>query len=153
MRTSSITRQYALADDLAQETRPARFFARTVGAFALAALLLAVLGVYAVASLQQQRRIGEFGLRLAIGAPPRALALAVLRDSVKASALGVGAGLAGAWFMLRIARASAFQLDAAELPLLLGAGLAGMALAALLAALLPAWRASRVDPNVALRQE
>lgn len=149
----SITRQYALADDLAQETRPARFFARTVGAFALAALLLAVLGVYAVASLQQQRRIGEFGLRLAIGAPPRALALAVLRDSVKASALGIAAGLAGAWFVLRIAQASTFRLDAAELPLLLGAGLAGMALAALLAALLPAWRASRVDPNVALRQD
>jgi len=149
----SIARQYTLADDLAQETRPARFFARTVGAFALAALLLAVLGVYAVASLQQQQRVGEFGLRLAIGAPPRSLALAVLGDSVKASAFGVAAGLAGAWFVLRILQARAFDLDANQLPLLLAAGLGAMTLAALLAALLPAWRAARIDPNVALRQE
>ena len=149
----SITRQYLLADDLEQETRPARFFARTVGAFALAALLLAVLGVYAVASLQQQRRVSEFGLRLAIGAPPARLAMAVLRDSFRASAIGVAVGIAGAWPLLRVLQAQLFGIDTGEQPLLLACGLGAMALAALFAALLPAWRAARIDPITALRME
>ena len=149
----SFTRQFDLAEDLAQETRPARFFARTVGAFALAALLLAVLGVYAVASLQQQRRIGEFGLRLAIGAPPHRLALAVLRDSFRVSAIGVAIGLGGAWLLLRLLQAQLFGLGVADQPLLLTAGLAAMAAAALLAALLPALRAARIDPIKALRAQ
>jgi predicted permease len=149
----SITRQFLLAEDLAQETRPARFFARTVGAFALAALLLAVLGVYAVASLQQQRRLGEFGLRLAVGAPPRRLALAVLRESFLASATGVAVGLCGAWLLLRLVQAQLFGLGSGEQPLLLAAGLGAMVLAALLAALLPAIRAARIDPIRALRSD
>jgi len=148
----SIARQYRLSDDLEQETRPARFFARAVGAFALAALLLAILGVYAVASLQQRRRVGEFGLRLAIGAPPLRLAMAVVRDSVRVSAVGVIAGLTGAWLLLRWLQSQLFGLDAGEQPLLLIIGLAAMTLAAIAAALLPAWRASRVDPLTALRQ-
>jgi predicted permease len=152
-RHQSITRKFLLAEDLAQETRAASFFARTVGAFALAALLLAVLGVYAVASLQQQRRIGEFGLRLAVGAPPRKLALAVLRDSLRASTLGVALGLGGAWLLLRLLQAQLFDLGAGDQPLLLAAGLCAMAAAALLAALLPALRAAQIDPLTALRAD
>ncbi|HET6546623.1 MAG TPA: ADOP family duplicated permease [Rhodanobacteraceae bacterium] len=149
----AITRQYALADELADQLRPARFFARTVGAFAFAALLLAMLGVYAVASLQQQRRIGEFGLRLAIGAAPGTLARAILRDSLKASALGVSVGVAVAWLVLRLAQTQIFAGENIQQPLLLAFGLLAMTIAALLAALLPAWRAARIDPMVALRHE
>lgn len=149
----AITRRYALADELADQLRPARFFARTVGAFAFAALLLAMLGVYAVASLQQQRRIGEFGLRLAIGAAPAALARAILRDSLKASALGVGIGVAAAWLVLRLAQTQLFGSEDIRQPLLLACGLLAMTMAASLAALLPAWRAARVHPMVALRHE
>ena len=149
----AITRQYALADELADQLRPARFFARTVGAFALAALLLAMLGVYAVASLQQQRRIGEFGLRLAIGAAPAALARAILRDSLKTSALGVFVGVIAASLVLRLAQTQFFGSETIQQPVLLACGLFAMAIAALLAALLPAWRAARIDPMVALRNE
>ena len=149
----AITRQYALADELADQLRPALFFARTVGACALAALLLAMLGVYAVASLQQQRRIGEFGLRLAIGASPTTLARDILRDSLKASAFGVLAGVIAAWLLLRLAQPQFFGSESVEQPLLLAGGLLAMAIAALLAALLPAWRAARIDPMVALRNE
>ncbi len=149
----AITRQYALADELADQLRPARFFARTVGAFALAALLLAMLGVYAVASLHQQRRVGEFGLRLAIDASPTTLARAILRDSLKASAFGVFAGAIAAWLVLRLAQTQYFGSASIEQPLLLAGGLLAMAIAALLAALLPAWRAARIDPMVALRSE
>jgi putative ABC transport system permease protein len=149
----TITRQYALADELAGELRPIRFFARTVGAFAFAALLLAVLGVYAVASLQQQRRVGEFGLRLAIGAAPAALARTILRDSLKASAVGVLAGLALAWLMLSLVQTRILGIEKLDQPMLLAGGLVAMTIAALAAALLPALRAARIAPIEALRNE
>lgn len=149
----SITRQYALADDLAAELAPARFFARTVGGFAIAALLLAMLGVYAVASLQQQRRVGEFGLRLAIGAAPSALALAILRDSIKGSALGVVCGLLSAAVAMRILASQWTGIENVSQPLLIVIGLLAMSTAAILSALLPAWRAARLDPMIALRHE
>ncbi|MEO7432176.1 MAG: ADOP family duplicated permease [Dokdonella sp.] len=149
----AITRQYALVDELADQLRPARFFAGTVGAFALAALLLAMLGVYAVASLQQQRRIGEFGLRLAIGASPTTLARAILRESLSASAVGVLAGSVAAWLVFRLAQTTLLVDGSTRQLPLLAAGMLAMVMAAVLAALLPAWRASRIDPMVALRSE
>jgi ABC-type antimicrobial peptide transport system permease subunit len=109
--------------------------------------------VYAVASLQQRRRLNEFGLRLAIGAPPRRIALDVLRDSVGASAIGVALGLAGAWLLLQGVRTQLFGLEAADQPWLLGLGLGAMVLAAVCAALLPALRAARIDPTRALRAD
>jgi predicted permease len=149
----SITRSFALADELAEELRPARFFARITGAFALAALLLAVLGAYAVASLQQRRRIGEFGLRLAIGARPRTLAAAVLRDSLAISAIGVAAGFAVAAAALRLVDFGRIGIDSAAPPAALAVGAALMIAAAVAAALLPAWRAARIPPMQALRDD
>lgn len=147
----AVTREYVLADELASELRPARFFARTVAAFAAAALLLAVLGVYAVASLQQRRRTGEFGLRLALGAQPRSLALGVLRDSARISALGVVAGLVAVFAALRVVDVRALGIDGGVQPGALIGGVLAMAAAALVAALLPALRAARVPPMQALR--
>ncbi len=147
----SITRQYALADVVANELRPAQFFSRTVGAFAGVALLLAVLGVYAVATLQQQRRIGEFGLRLAIGAQPRDLALDIIGNSIKASTAGVLIGLCVAAFMLQVMDLSVLGIDAEARTTALLAGLLSMAFAAFAAATVPALRAARVLPMQALR--
>ncbi len=149
----SITRQFALSDAIAEELKPVSFFGRTVGAFAGVALLLAVLGVYAVASLQQRRRVAEFGLRLAIGATPRSLALSVLRDSVRTSVMGVAAGLLVILLVLRIVDMSALGIGGMAQPVGLGTGVLAMALAALFAALLPALRAARVAPMEALRNE
>lgn len=149
----AITREYALVDDLSTELAPARFFARTVGGFAIAALLLAMLGVYAVASLQQQRRVGEFGLRLAIGAAPSALAVAILRDSFKGSAPGVVCGLLCAALAMRWLASQWAGIEQVSQPLLIAAGLLAMSIAALLSALLPAWRAAHLDPMIALRNE
>jgi len=147
----AITEQYALADSVQQQSATVRFFARTIGGFALAALLLAALGVYAVAALQQQRRVGEFGLRLAIGARPVLLARQVLRESVRPLIAGITLGLAGAWLALRLLEAQLFGVGSG-----LGAVVPGvlvLALAAMLAALLPAWRAARTDPMQALRSD
>lgn len=149
----SITRSFTLAGDLAEELRPARFFARITGAFSLAALLLAVLGAYAVASLQQRRRVGEFGLRLAIGARPRTLAAAVLRDSLAISAVGVAAGFAVAAAALRLVDFGRIGIDSAAPPAAFAAGAALMTAAAVAAALLPAWRAARIPPMQALRDD
>jgi len=149
----AITRHYALAVPIEEELAPARFFARTVGAFAAAALLLAVLGTYAVAALRQRRRIGEFGLRLAIGARPRDMAAEVLRDGLGLSAVGVAAGLALAIGGLRLLDLSAVGVAGTVSPAVLAAGIAAMVIAALTAVGLPAWRAARVPPMEALRTE
>lgn len=148
----SVTRRFGLGERLAAELRPARFFARVVGAFAFAALLLAVLGVYAVASLQQRRRVGEFGLRLAVGATPARLARTILRDSlvVSAAGIGVGLGLAAAGARLLGPLRAVGDVD---LPSVLALGLGAMGAAAMLAALLPALRAARVPPMEALRDD
>lgn len=148
----SVTRQFELGERLAAELRPARFFARVVGAFAFAALLLAVLGVYAVASLQQRRRVAEFGLRLAVGATPARLARTILRDSLVVSAAGIGAGLALAAAGSRLL-GQVRAVGDVDLPFALSLGLGAMVAAAALAALLPALRAARVPPMEALRDE
>ena len=148
----SITQQFELGERLADSLRPARFFARVVGAFAFAALLLAVLGVYAVASLQQRRRVAEFGLRLAVGATPLRLAGAILGDSLRVSAVGIGIGLGLAAAGMRLLDPARVAGDV-SLPGVLAPGIGAMALAAMVAALLPALRAMRVTPLQALRDE
>lgn len=147
-----ITRQFTLAGELDNQLRAARFFARTIGAFAIAALLLAALGVYAVATLQQQRRIGEFGLRLAIGAKPLTLAAQILRDSAKTVAVGIVLGLFGAWAALQLLRTQLYGLEHGHASVIV-LGVGALLLTALVATLLPAWRAARVDPMRALRWE
>jgi len=149
----AITRQYALSEDIEYELRPAQFFARTIGAFAGVALLLAVLGVYAVASLRQRHRVGEHGLRLAIGARPLQLAVSVIGDSLSISALGVLAGTAGVIGIMRVADLRALGIEGGASAAMLAAGVGAMGVAALVAALVPALRAARVAPMEALRNE
>ncbi|MCB1629410.1 MAG: ABC transporter permease [Xanthomonadales bacterium] len=144
------TRIFRLSDDLDAELAPARFFASVVGAFALAALMLAAFGVYAVAALRQQQRIAEYGLRLAIGARPLALATAALIDSLRSLAGGLLLGLIGAWLTLRLLQAQIYQADQAQ-SWALGGALLVLLASLSVAALIPALRASRVDPMVALR--
>ncbi|HWG36152.1 MAG TPA: ADOP family duplicated permease, partial [Terriglobales bacterium] len=124
--------------------------------FGLLALLLACLGLYGVITFQVARRTPEFGLRLALGAPPSRLLSAVLREALLLVALGLAFGLP-------LAFAAARLLQHALTGVLIGVSAfdpASVALAALLllavpiaAALIPALRAARVDPLAALRSE
>ena len=146
------TREYAMTDLFEDELRPARFFARAVGGFALCALLLAGLGVYAVASQHQQQRTAEYGLRLAIGAPPRRLTRQSLGDSLRGGVLGIVGGAILGWGLLRVMQSQLFEFGIGYAPWF-GLAVAGVFAAVLLAGLPPALRIARIEAMTALRHE
>lgn len=148
----AVTREFTLDEELANQLGTANVFAGTVGIFAVLALVLGVTGVYAVASQQQQRRVKEFGVRLALGARPATLAGQVLAEAARTAALGLAAGLAGAWLVLGFMREQLFGVEPL-LPWVLVVGCVVIALSSIAASLLPAMRAAYVDPMNALRQE
>jgi predicted permease len=148
----ALTRQFTLAGEISAQLQTVRFFTLTVGAFALIAVLLGGLGVYAVTSLQQRRRVREFGLRLAIGARPLSLGAQVLGGGLHLVAVGGALGMAGAWLSLWLIAAQTYGLEQ-QRPWVMLSGVLAMSLVALLALALPALRAARLDPITALRQE
>ena len=143
-----MTLREALERDLAQR----RFASVLLSSFAVLALGLALVGIYGVTSYSVSRPTAELGLRLALGAEPRGLLRLVLGETGRPLGVGVALGLAGAWGVTRWLKGLLFATTPTD-----SATFAGMALAllatGLLAAALPAWRASRVDPTVALRSE
>jgi ABC-type antimicrobial peptide transport system permease subunit len=121
-------------------------------AFASIALLLAVLGVYGVKSYVVSRRTREFGIRIAIGAEPRALLWQVLREGGLVTTIGVGIGLLLALLAGQLLQGILYGVRTTEPVVLVTAPLILVA-ASLLASCIPALRAARVDPTVALRSE
>jgi predicted lysophospholipase L1 biosynthesis ABC-type transport system permease subunit len=121
-------------------------------AFGGIALLLAVLGVYGVKSYVVSRRTREFGIRIAIGAQPGALLWQVLREGGRLTAIGIGIGLVLAVLAGQVLQGLLYGVNAAEPLILVTAPLILLA-ASLLASYLPALRATKVDPTVALRSE
>jgi putative ABC transport system permease protein len=123
-----------------------------LGSFAGLALLLAALGLYGVIAWSVNQRTGEFGIRLALGAPPGSLQKLVLGQGVRLVTCGLVAGLAASLALSRIVESLLFGVSGLDFPTYASvcAILGG---ASLLAAWLPAHRASRVDPLVALRSD
>jgi putative ABC transport system permease protein len=126
--------------------------ARVFSAFAGIALLLAVIGVYGVKSYVVSRRTREFGIRIAIGAHPRAVLWQVLREGSRITALGIGIGLLLALGVGQLLQGFLYGVDAVEPAVLVTAPLLLFA-SSLLASYIPAVRATKVDPTVALRAE
>jgi len=120
--------------------------------FALAALALCVAGIYGVVSYGVAQRTREIGVRVALGATRREVAKLIVWQALVPVAAGVIAGLAGALAATRLLRSMLFQVTPAD-PLTLAAVTAILSDAALLAAYLPARRATRIDPTTALRCE
>jgi putative ABC transport system permease protein len=120
--------------------------------FAAIALLLAAVGVYGVMSVYVSNRTNEFGIRLALGQGPLSLLLSIMRQGLLLALAGIAAGIAGALALTQVIASLLFEVSATDpiiftgIPLLLTA-------VALVACLIPARRASRVDPMVALRYE
>ncbi len=123
-----------------------------IGAFATLALLLATLGLYGVMAYSVSQRTGEFGIRLALGANPAALLRLVLTQGARLLALGLLAGIAASFALARLVQSLLFNVPAHDFATYT-AVCALLATAGLLACYLPARRAARTDPMVALRSE
>jgi predicted permease len=129
-----------------------RLGAAALGALGLAALAIALLGVFGVASQLASRRAHEMGVRVALGATPRAIARLVLSESARLVLAGVALGALGALALARAVASLLFGVGASDAATFVATAV-GLASAAMLASYGPARRASRVDPLATLRSE
>jgi putative ABC transport system permease protein len=143
----------ATLDQLKRDTTASpRFGAALLGIFAALALVLSATGVYGVLSYAVAQRTREIGLRAALGASPRDVLRLVLRGGMTLTALGLAIGVAGALAVTRLLGSLVFGISPRD-PLTLGASAVLLTMVALLACYLPARRAARIDPLLALRTE
>jgi putative ABC transport system permease protein len=129
-----------------------RFPLMMLGLFALAALLLAALGLYGVLAYSVAQRTTEIGIRMALGALPREVLRMILRQGMLLVGIGVATGVAGALALRSLLTGLLFEVKATDPATLASAALV-LILVALLACLIPARRATKVDPLTALRYE
>ena len=129
-----------------------RFFTTLLGIFASVALTLAAVGIFGLLSFAVARRTREIGIRIALGASPTALLGTVVRHAAALVAIGLGMGLVGALALTRILESLLFEIRPAD-PLTFAAVALTLGATALLASIVPAWRASTVDPLVAFRAD
>jgi len=129
-----------------------RLMAALAGCFGVLALLLAAIGLYGLLAYSVARRSSEMGIRMALGAERRQVLWMISRDAIKLLLGGVALGLPAALAASRLVSSMLFDLTPSD-PATMLAATALLMFAGLLAALLPAYRASRVDPMVALRYE
>jgi predicted permease len=136
-------------DDLL--ARP-RLYAAMVAAFALVALVLAAVGVYGLIAYVASQRTHEFGIRMALGAAPASVFRSVFAQGALLTLTGLGIGIALSWTLRRIIATLLFGVTAGD-PATYGGAAALFLATALAATLIPAWRASRVNPTSALRSD
>ncbi len=145
--------QVKTMDQLVHESLASdRFSTVLFASFAGLALLLAAIGIYGVMSFAVAQRTHEIGLRIALGAGPRQVLGLVLGEGMLLALVGLGVGLAGTYFVGRVMKSMLYQVNAID-PAAISAVAAVLLLSALLACYIPARRATRVDPMVALRDE
>ena len=137
-----------LADSLAQQ----RFNMLLLAAFAGLALVLAAVGIYSVLAYAVRRRQREIGIRMALGAQLGDVLRMVVAEGMRPTLIGVALGLAGAMALSRLIASLIFGVSQSD-PLTFVSVAALLTMVALIASLLPAYRATRVDPMRALREE
>ena len=137
---------------MAQTLSTKRLINLLLASFATLALLLALLGIYGVMSLNVGSRANEFGIRLALGARPAAVLWLVVGQGMRLALVGVGLGLGGAFGLTRLLETLLFGVTATD-PLIFAGVALLLSVAAFAACYLPARRATKVDPLVALRHD
>jgi len=129
-----------------------RLRAELIGYLAVLALTLAAIGIYGVLSFTVSERTREMGIRIALGAHPRSVVTMVVTSGVRLGIVGLAAGLLLAVWLTRRVAADLFGVSTTDpITLVLSCGL--LLAVVIVAALLPARRASRIDPIIALRGE
>lgn len=137
---------------LSRELVRPRFGAVLLATFGTLALVLAAIGTYGLIAYAVAQRTREIGIRMALGAKPRVIVGEILTRGMKLAGLGVGLGFIGALALTRVIRGMLAGVSAND-PISFGVSAGLLLLGAVLACVLPARRASRVDPVVALRAE
>jgi len=136
----------------AQSVAPRRYTLLLLSMFTVVDLVLAAVGVYGVISYVTAQRTREFGVRIALGATRGRVIAEVLRNAVRLAALGSIIGIAGALVITRSLSALLFDISPFDMPSF-STAVAIFALVSIGASILPAWRASRVDPIIAMQSE
>jgi predicted permease len=142
----------AITDILSESVQPQRFSMTVVTLFAFVALALAIVGIYGVLANVVSQQTREIGVRVALGAAGGDLIWLVLRRALVLMALGLAIGTAGALGITRIMTGLLYEIRSTD-AVAFGGSVALLASLAVAASLIPAWRATRVDPLVALRAD
>jgi predicted permease len=127
-----------------------RFAAQTLAAFGVLALILSAIGIFGIVSQVVASRVHEFGVRAALGATPRDLMAISLGSGLRQTVVGLGVGIVAALMLTRALRTMLSGVTPTD-PVTFAAVVVVTGLVAVVASLGPAWRAGRIDPNVALR--
>jgi putative ABC transport system permease protein len=141
-----------LENTIGNATWQPRFSVLLIGIFASLALVLAMVGIYGVMAYEIAQRTHEIGIRMALGADQGGIASLIARQSLPVAIAGIVAGLAAAAGLSRLMRGMLYQVEPFD-PATFAAVAALVFLVAALAAAIPARRAMRVDPMIALRHE
>jgi putative ABC transport system permease protein len=141
-----------MSDTVADSLVRPRFLSLLLGAFSVIALALAAVGIYGVMAYSVSQRTQEIGVRVALGARSSDVLKMVLGQGTKLAAAGVGIGLAGAYALTRVMSTLLFEVSVTD-PATFAAVVALLAIVALVACYIPARRATKVDPLIALRTE
>jgi putative ABC transport system permease protein len=136
----------------ADSIRRPTLLAQLLGAFAALALLLAAIGTYGVLSYAVTERRREIGIRIALGAGRSTVLTQVMKQGLQLTAVGIVVGLAGALALNRLIASLLFGVQATDAATI-GGVIATITIVAAIACWLPAFRASRLDPNVVLRTD
>jgi predicted permease len=146
-----LTQVQTMNEVVAQSEAPRRFNTIIISSFALAAVLLAVLGIYSIIAFSVASRVQEMAIRMALGSQRSDIVRLVLFSGLKLAVIGCVIGLAGAAAASRILSSFLFQVSSFD-PLVMGLTALAVFVLALVASALPAHRAASVNPNEALRE-
>ena len=147
-----LTQVQTMEQAVSSSEAPRRFNTVLISAFAFAAVLLAVLGIYSVIAFSVASRVQEMAIRMALGSQRGSIVRLVLESGAKLAAVGCVLGLGGAVAASSLLRSMLFGVSPFD-PLVLASAAVGVLLLAMAASALPALRAASIDPNQALRGE